>query len=352
MGVHPPVRRGRARARLLARGVRAGLDRSRVAAGHPAVDRPVRPQEPGPHARTRYSRCSLGRARRQPTRMPHPAHGSRSPAQVVRDGPPVDPRAPLVVQGPAGTGSRTWAASSRLRPACRRARGPPRSRRPGRQRREGRSGGRAGWSETVAAWSALPLPSGSASTSRPSRWTIRSRTRSSSTRCSGTRRSSSRRASPRDSGSPWPRRCGRAVRSSRAPWGIVDQVIDGETGILVGDPRDLEGFGAAVELLLREPVVAERLGRNADPCGAPLPRRPAPRRVRHADRGPARRRVAAAPRNVRRDLSPRGPSRVGSRPQGPFSVVPDEPPAPPGDDGDGCGEPFQSRPARAKGGLT
>ena len=45
--------------------------------------------------------------------------------------------------------------------------------------------------------------------------------------------------------------------------GIVDQVIDGETGLLVGDPHDLEGFGAAVQRLLRDPLLAERLGRNA-----------------------------------------------------------------------------------------
>jgi trehalose synthase len=45
--------------------------------------------------------------------------------------------------------------------------------------------------------------------------------------------------------------------------GIVDQVVDGETGVLVHDPRDLESFGAAIERLLRDPLEAERLGRNA-----------------------------------------------------------------------------------------
>jgi trehalose synthase len=44
--------------------------------------------------------------------------------------------------------------------------------------------------------------------------------------------------------------------------GIVDQVIDDETGLLVDDPRDLESFGAAVEALLHDPAKAERLGRN------------------------------------------------------------------------------------------
>jgi trehalose synthase len=44
--------------------------------------------------------------------------------------------------------------------------------------------------------------------------------------------------------------------------GIVDQVIRGETGLLVDDPRDLEAFGAAVDRLLRDPADAERLARN------------------------------------------------------------------------------------------
>lgn len=44
--------------------------------------------------------------------------------------------------------------------------------------------------------------------------------------------------------------------------GIVDQVIDGETGLLVQDPRDLVAFGAAVEHLLRDPAEGLRLARN------------------------------------------------------------------------------------------
>jgi trehalose synthase len=45
--------------------------------------------------------------------------------------------------------------------------------------------------------------------------------------------------------------------------GIVDQVLNGETGILVRDPTDLESFGAAIELLLGDGAEAERLARNA-----------------------------------------------------------------------------------------
>ncbi|HEX2392244.1 MAG TPA: glycosyltransferase, partial [Solirubrobacterales bacterium] len=36
--------------------------------------------------------------------------------------------------------------------------------------------------------------------------------------------------------------------------GIKDQVADGETGILVSDPRDLAGFGAAIEAILGDPA--------------------------------------------------------------------------------------------------
>jgi trehalose synthase len=54
----------------------------------------------------------------------------------------------------------------------------------------------------------------------------------------------------------------RAVVAS-AVGGIVDQIVDGETGLLIEDPRDLESFGNAVERLLRDPLEAERLGREA-----------------------------------------------------------------------------------------
>ena len=45
--------------------------------------------------------------------------------------------------------------------------------------------------------------------------------------------------------------------------GIRDQVTDGETGVLLDDPRDLRRFGEAVRALLDDPVRRERLGRNA-----------------------------------------------------------------------------------------
>lgn len=51
----------------------------------------------------------------------------------------------------------------------------------------------------------------------------------------------------------------RPVVASRVG-GIRDQVIDGETGVLVADPRDLVGFAAAVRELLAEPQRAARMG--------------------------------------------------------------------------------------------
>jgi trehalose synthase len=43
--------------------------------------------------------------------------------------------------------------------------------------------------------------------------------------------------------------------------GIVDQVIDGETGLLVSSPHDLVQFGGAVRRLLDEPDLAAAMGR-------------------------------------------------------------------------------------------
>jgi trehalose synthase len=42
--------------------------------------------------------------------------------------------------------------------------------------------------------------------------------------------------------------------------GIQDQIIDGETGILLDDPRDMEAFGDAVVRLLVDHALADRIG--------------------------------------------------------------------------------------------
>jgi trehalose synthase len=45
--------------------------------------------------------------------------------------------------------------------------------------------------------------------------------------------------------------------------GIQDQIVDGESGVLVDDPRDLAGVGAAIDGLLSDPKRATRIGRAA-----------------------------------------------------------------------------------------
>jgi trehalose synthase len=55
---------------------------------------------------------------------------------------------------------------------------------------------------------------------------------------------------------------GRPVVASRIG-GIQDQVEDGRTGLLIGDPRDLAEYGAAVRSLLDDPQRAARMGAAA-----------------------------------------------------------------------------------------
>jgi trehalose synthase len=45
--------------------------------------------------------------------------------------------------------------------------------------------------------------------------------------------------------------------------GIQDQIVDGETGILLDDPRDLAAYGAALTSLLSDPERAEAMGQRA-----------------------------------------------------------------------------------------
>ena len=45
--------------------------------------------------------------------------------------------------------------------------------------------------------------------------------------------------------------------------GIQDQVVDGETGVLLADARDLDAYGAAVRGLLEDPERAQRMGAAA-----------------------------------------------------------------------------------------
>jgi len=52
---------------------------------------------------------------------------------------------------------------------------------------------------------------------------------------------------------------GRPVVAS-AVGGIADQIVHGESGLLVDDPADLAGFGAAIRSLLDDPAAARRIG--------------------------------------------------------------------------------------------
>jgi trehalose synthase len=54
----------------------------------------------------------------------------------------------------------------------------------------------------------------------------------------------------------------RPVVASRVG-GIQDQIVHGESGFLIDDPRDLAAFGAAITELLADRELAERIGLQA-----------------------------------------------------------------------------------------
>ena len=71
--------------------------------------------------------------------------------------------------------------------------------------------------------------------------------------------------------------------------GIVDQIVSGETGVLLDDPRDLETFGRTVAALLEDDRERERMGNNGHQRAIErVPRRPAPRAVGAVVRPPRR----------------------------------------------------------------
>jgi trehalose synthase len=45
--------------------------------------------------------------------------------------------------------------------------------------------------------------------------------------------------------------------------GIREQIVHGDSGVLLGDPRDLAAYGVAVTDLLNDPDQAEQMGRRA-----------------------------------------------------------------------------------------
>jgi trehalose synthase len=195
----------------------------------------------------------------------HPDPRVRSPAQVVRDGPAVDPRTPLVVQvsrwdrikdmggvleGFVRHADASEAHLALVGPAVSGVTDDPE--------------GEQIWSETVAAWSALPAA-------------IRRRVHLATVPMDDPVENAlvinavQRHAAivvQKSLAEGFGLTVAEAMWKSRpvvasAVGGIVDQIVDGETGLLVRDPHDLESFGAALERLLRDPVEAERLGRNA-----------------------------------------------------------------------------------------
>ncbi|MGZ4560203.1 MAG: glycosyltransferase, partial [Mycobacteriaceae bacterium] len=46
--------------------------------------------------------------------------------------------------------------------------------------------------------------------------------------------------------------------------GIQDQIVTGESGILLDDPHDLAAFGRAVRALIENPALADRIGKAAE----------------------------------------------------------------------------------------
>ena len=142
MGVHPPLCRGRRRARLLARGVRPELDRSRPVAGDPALDRPVRAEEPRPDPVRGARAAGRGGARRggrRPSRRARAEPCARRPRRAAR-GSADSPRGPGLALGPdQGHG---WRARGVRSPRHRAGRAAG-ARRPCGERRRGRSGRRA-----------------------------------------------------------------------------------------------------------------------------------------------------------------------------------------------------------------
>ena len=189
----------------------------------------------------------------------------RSPAEVVREGPAADPKTPLVVQvsrwdrikdmGGVLEGFVRYVAADDVRlalvgPAVRGVSDDPE--------------GEEIWDETVAAWRALPrdvraridLAAVPMEDPIENALVINALQRHASI---VVQKSLAEGFGLTVAEAMWK---GRPVVAS-AVGGIVDQVVDGETGLLVDDPRDLESFGAAIERLLRDPLEAERLGRNA-----------------------------------------------------------------------------------------
>ena len=195
----------------------------------------------------------------------HPDERVRSPAHVVREGPPADPRAPLVVQVSRwdrikdmggvleGFARHVTAPDARLAlvgPAVSGVADDPE--------------GEQLWEETVARWGALPR----AVRARVDLATVPMDDPVENALVINALQRHATVVVQKSLAEGFGLTVAEAMWKSRpvvasAVGGIVDQIADGETGLLVQDPHDLESFGHAVERLLRDPIEADRLGRNA-----------------------------------------------------------------------------------------
>ena len=97
--------------------------------------------------------------------------------------------------------------------------------------------------------------------------------------------------------------------------GIQDQIVDGESGLLIDDPADLEAAAAAIDALLADPAGRARSGSPPGSACAAVPGHAPPRPVHGADREDALSAVASGSARV----SHRSP---GLRPARPVAAAP------------------------------
>ena len=188
----------------------------------------------------------------------------RHPAEVVQDGPPLDPAAPLVVQ--VSRWDRMKDMPGVLEGFVRHVRAPGAQLALVGPAASGVSDDPEAeevWSETRSAWEALPPPD----RTRVRLVTVPMDDPLENALVINALQRHAAVVVQKSLAEGFGLTVAEALWKSRpvvasAVGGIVDQVIDGETGLLVRDPLDLDAFGAAVERLLREPAEGARLARN------------------------------------------------------------------------------------------
>ena len=185
---------------------------------------------------------------------------------VLQTGPPAPPRAPLVVQVSRWDRTKDMAGvisgfAHPRRPIARRASAPLW---PGRDRRRRRPRGRRVLDECISVWRNLPHAA-------------RSRVHLACTPMADPDEAAAIVNAIQRHASVVVQKSlaeGFGLTVAEAMWkerpivasavgGIVDQIDDGEHGLLIDDPVDLPAFGNAVETLLRDAAEATRLAHNA-----------------------------------------------------------------------------------------